>query len=229
VVDEFSTEDEQVEAIKKWWKENGTSLIIGVVLGLSGLFGWRYWTDYTENQMAAASNAYVRLSVMIEQKNVDGATAQNQAIRSEYPQSSYATLASLVLAKYAVEENKLEKASELLSWAKDNTTITGIKHISRLRLAQVMLQQDNAQGVIDLLNVPDMDAFQARYEELRGDAYVKLGDRKKAYQAYQVSQLMLSPGSRARVLLEMKANDLSDISQDGTTQAEPKQAKPGQS
>jgi len=216
VVDEFSTEEEQVEAIKKWWKENGTSLIIGVVLGLSLLFGWRYWTDYNENQMAAASDAYMRLSGMIEQKNMDSATAQNQAMRVEYPQSSYAPIASLALAKYAVEENSLEQAAELLGWAVDHSTIAGVKHISRLRLAQVMLQQDKSLEVLALLDVVDMDTFQARYEELRGDAYVMQGERKKAYQAYTVSLLMLPPGSRARVLLEMKANDLGDISQGDT-------------
>ncbi len=234
MVDEFSTEEEQVEAIKKWWKENGTSLIVGVVLGLSGLFGWRYWTDYNENQMAAASNAYVRLSGMIEQKNLDSATAQEQAIRSEYPQSSYAVMASLMLAKYAVEENKLDQAAELLGRAVDHGSIVGMKHISRLRLAQVMLQQDKPQDALNLLDVPDMDAFQSRYEELRGDAYVKLGNSKKAYQAYQLSLLMLSPGSRARVLLEMKANDLGDVSQSDTKQDKPaktesEKAEPGQS
>jgi len=230
VVDEFSTEDEQVEAIKKWWN----SLIVGVVLGLSALFGWRYWTDYNEARMAAASNAYVRLSSMIEQKNLDSATAQEQAIRSEYPKSSYATMASLMLAKYAVEENKLDQAAELLGRAVEQSTIAGMKHISRLRLAQVLLQQDKAQDALDLLNVADMGAFQARYEELRGDAYAKLGDRKKAAQAYQLSLLMLSPGSRARVLLEMKTNDLGAISQsvaipEDTKQVEPEKAEPGQS
>jgi len=230
VVDEFSTEEEQVEAIKRWWKENGTSLIIGVVLGLSALFGWRYWTSYNETQMAAASNAYVRMNGMIEQKNMEGAAAQNQAIRTEYPESSYASMASLTLAKYAVEENSLEQAAELLGWALDNSTLTGMEHISRLRLAQILLQQNKPQEAVNLLAVTEMGAFQARYEELRGDAYVKLGDNQKASQAYQISLLMLSPGSRARVLLEMKANDLGNISQadvkpDETELAEPKQSE----
>jgi len=112
--------------------------------------------------MAAASNAYVRLSGMIEQKNMDSATAQEQAIRSEYPKSSYATMASLMLAKYAVEENKLDQAAGLLGRAVEQSTIAGMKHISRLRLAQVLLQQAKPQEALDLLNVPDMDTFQAR-------------------------------------------------------------------
>ncbi len=213
MVDEFSTEDEQLEAIKKWWKENGTSLIVGVVLGLSALFGWRAWTEYNENQMAAASNAYVRIMGMIEQKNMESAVAQNQAIRTEYPESSYAVIASLALAKYAVDEKQLDQAAELLRWAMDSSAIDGISHISRLRLAQVLLEQDKADEVLKLLEVTDMAAYQARYEELRGDAYVKKGDRNKAYLAYQTSLLMLPPGSRTRVLLEMKANELSDAAQ----------------
>lgn len=214
MVDEFSTEDEQVEAIKKWWKENGTSLIVGVVIGLSALFGWRYWTDYNEQQMAAASDAYMRLSVMIEQKDMEGAIAQNKAIRSEYPESSYAAIAALTLAKYAVEEKNLDQAAELLGWAEQHSTIAGMSHISRLRLAQVMLEQGKSEQVLKLLEVADMGAFQSRYEELRGDAYNSLGQPGKAYQAYQTSLLLLAPGSRARVLLEMKANDVSGASQE---------------
>ncbi|MEW8396328.1 MAG: tetratricopeptide repeat protein, partial [Candidatus Thiodiazotropha sp.] len=38
---EYQTEEEQVEAIKRWWKENGTSVIAGLVIGLGGIFGWQ--------------------------------------------------------------------------------------------------------------------------------------------------------------------------------------------
>ncbi|MGU3844696.1 YfgM family protein, partial [Vibrio diabolicus] len=41
----YDTEEQQVEAIKDWWKENGKAVIIGAVVGLGGLFGWRYYQD----------------------------------------------------------------------------------------------------------------------------------------------------------------------------------------
>ena len=39
----YETEEQQVEAVKKWWKENGVSLIVGVVMGLSAIAGWKYY------------------------------------------------------------------------------------------------------------------------------------------------------------------------------------------
>ncbi|PAR85254.1 YfgM family protein, partial [Vibrio cholerae] len=41
----YDTEEQQVEAIKDWWKENGKAVIFGAVIGLGGLFGWRYYQD----------------------------------------------------------------------------------------------------------------------------------------------------------------------------------------
>ena len=37
------TDEEQVEKVKAWLKENGTSIVAGVVIGLGGIFGWQFW------------------------------------------------------------------------------------------------------------------------------------------------------------------------------------------
>ena len=42
IIEGYETEEQQVEAIKKWWKANGNTLIIGAVVGLAGLWGWRF-------------------------------------------------------------------------------------------------------------------------------------------------------------------------------------------
>ena len=42
-MDIYASEEEQVQAIKKWGKENGPGIIAGLILGLGALFGWRYW------------------------------------------------------------------------------------------------------------------------------------------------------------------------------------------
>ena len=53
-VEQFATEEQQVEAIKRFWKENGVAIIIGAALGLSALWGWRY---YSESQIIAKEAA----------------------------------------------------------------------------------------------------------------------------------------------------------------------------
>ena len=53
-MEHYETEEQQVEAIKRFWKENGTAIIVGAVLGLGGLWGWRYYND---EQIAAKEQA----------------------------------------------------------------------------------------------------------------------------------------------------------------------------
>ncbi len=38
---ELRTEEEQIEAIKRWWKENGVSLLIGAAIAAAGVFAWK--------------------------------------------------------------------------------------------------------------------------------------------------------------------------------------------
>jgi predicted negative regulator of RcsB-dependent stress response len=39
-VDDIKTEEEQIAAIKNWWKENGNSLLMAVVAAIAIIFGW---------------------------------------------------------------------------------------------------------------------------------------------------------------------------------------------
>ena len=59
-MNDFVTDDEQVERIKKWWSDNGSSVIAGLVIGIGGLVGWRYWVDYKIN---VASDNFLFLCV----------------------------------------------------------------------------------------------------------------------------------------------------------------------
>ena len=43
------TEEEQVAAIKSWWKENGKSLVLTVAGVLAGVFGWKAWKHKQDN------------------------------------------------------------------------------------------------------------------------------------------------------------------------------------
>ena len=40
---DYLTEEEQVEAFKNWWAENGLRLLAVGVLIIGGYFGWQGW------------------------------------------------------------------------------------------------------------------------------------------------------------------------------------------
>ena len=57
-MDVYTSEDEQVEALKKWWKENGKSVIGGVIIGAGLLFGGRAYIEQGKWQVDIAGTLY---------------------------------------------------------------------------------------------------------------------------------------------------------------------------
>ncbi|MFA9420782.1 MAG: YfgM family protein, partial [Gammaproteobacteria bacterium] len=62
----METDEEQVEKLRKWWEENGRAVITGLVLGVVGLFGYRYWVDQQEATAEAASVHFTEMVKALE-------------------------------------------------------------------------------------------------------------------------------------------------------------------
>ncbi|MCW8956189.1 MAG: tetratricopeptide repeat protein, partial [Gammaproteobacteria bacterium] len=52
---DYETEEQQVEALKRWWKENGKLIITGLTLGLALVVGVRFYNQYVNERAEAAS------------------------------------------------------------------------------------------------------------------------------------------------------------------------------
>ena len=113
-MEQYRTEEEQVEALKKWWDENGRSTIIAIIIALGLGFGWQGWQKHQEQQAAAASDSYQALlqQLTVSESGADTAALVRLAeeIKAEYPRSTYAQFAALHLARLAVIESDLAKA-----------------------------------------------------------------------------------------------------------------------
>ena len=59
----YSTEEQQEEAIKRFFRENGLALAIGIVAGLGGLYGWK---AYNQNQITTAEKASDSFTQLVE-------------------------------------------------------------------------------------------------------------------------------------------------------------------
>ncbi|WP_458524440.1 YfgM family protein [Onishia taeanensis] len=187
---ELNTEEEQLEAIKRWWKENGTSLIAGVVIAAAGIFGWKAWQGYQANQAEAASTRYQQLLTLASQPTLeDAALAQAReqvtALNDEHGGSLYADLATLIEARLAVADGDLAGARDALSTLIESTERGYLKDLARLRLARLQLAGDEADAAIATLEAISSDALGAQRLELQGDAALARGDQAKARDAYR--------------------------------------------
>ncbi|EGU49366.1 hypothetical protein VII00023_10030 [Vibrio ichthyoenteri ATCC 700023] len=200
----YDTEEQQVEAIKDWWKENGKAVIFGAVIGLGGLFGWRFYQDTTLEAQEAASASYTKA---MESLAATGAQAETQvqSFIEANGESEYSILAALQLAKVQVEANQLDEAITQLQWAKDATQDQALLAVINFRLARLQAEQgDFDSAIAQLANITDA-GWTGRVEELKGDILLRKGDAEGAYAAYTEAQ----QAGDATEVLKMKLDDLA--------------------
>jgi predicted negative regulator of RcsB-dependent stress response len=206
-VSNFETEDQQVEDLKKWWKENGKAVIAGVVLGFSAIFAGRMYIDHLENQRIQASIEFERMNMAEQQQQKEAMFSYGEQIVSTYPGTPYAAMASLALAKWHVEKGELEAAQNRLQWIIDHEDQPDIVHVARLRLARVFLAEAKPDLALGLLANVDTEAYTSIYQELRGDIYLAKNQLEQARTAYAAALETLNERDDRQVL-QMKFDDL---------------------
>ncbi|BCX89484.1 hypothetical protein MIN45_P1857 [Methylomarinovum tepidoasis] len=200
-------EEAQVEQLKRWWKENGTSIIAGVILGLVAIFGWNAWQKHQRTQAEQASNLYQQMLDAVAEGQDDLTFGLAQRLTGEFASTAYADFARLLTARAAVDKGELPKAQAALESLLQETGDDNFRHLARLRLARVHLGAGKPQAALDVLTTADIGdpgRFAGQYEELKGDALAALGKPKDAALAYRKAQAL----GRDYEYLEMKLNDL---------------------
>jgi predicted negative regulator of RcsB-dependent stress response len=207
-VEIYDSEREQLDAIKRWWKENGQAVVIGVVLGLGGILGWRSWQSYQENQAARASAEYEQLVASLNAGARERATQEAKQILAEYADTTYGSLTSLLLARVYAEQQKWAEAAGELRRVMDNGKPQPLRQVARLRLARVLTQQGQLEDALSVLAPSPDAAFAAAYHETRGDVLLAKGDLDGARGAY--GKALEGPSSTVadREVLRVKLADL---------------------
>ena len=211
---QYDTEEEQLEALKEWWKENGHSVIAGIVLGAAALFGWKYWQDYQVEKAENASAIYADVRAFDNAGEVENALKQVEVLTTDFAGVPYASLASLDAAQALVEAGDLDAAEAQLRWAVENAKLEAVGEVARLRLAQVLIAQGRAREALAELETELPAAYTGLVEELRGDAYRAQGDLQAAREAYD--RALLSAGSRSEYL-QLKRDDLGRAPAEGVS------------
>ncbi|BCX81876.1 hypothetical protein MIT9_P1458 [Methylomarinovum caldicuralii] len=200
-------EEAQVEQLKRWWKENGASIIAGVILGLVAIFGWNAWQKHQRTQAEQASNLYQQMLDAVAKGQDDLAFGLAQRLTGELAGTAYADFARLLEARAAVDKGELPRAQAALEALLRETGDDNFRHIARLRLARVHLGAGKPEAALDVLTVAgigDPGRFAGQYEELRGDAFAALGKPEDAALAYRKALAL----GRDYEYLKMKLNDL---------------------
>ncbi len=202
----YETEEEQVEALKRWWKENGRSTITGVIVGIVIIVGWNIWQDYKQNQALQASALYAQLLNAQNEGNLESAEKIAERIQDQFGGTAYSDYAGLFNAKVKVQQGDLAAAKQSLE-AVAKKGSDEIAQAARLGLIRIFLAKgDYEQGLQMIAEAKYSDGFSGAYDELKGDLYValdRLGEARTAYQA------ALRSGHKSP-LLQFKLDDITE-------------------
>jgi len=202
----YQTEEEQIEALKKWWQENGKAAVAGIVLGLGGVLGWQAWNQHQHTIAEQASAKYEQLGMASSQGAVDSAIKQAELLITEFGDTPYAVFAALDLARLHGEQGNSAAAKQQLQWVMDNSSEQGLQQIARLRMARLLLNEGDLGAAQKLVDAAPADSFAGEFAQLRGDIALARDDREAARKAYE--QALASNVSNTD-LVQMKLDDLA--------------------
>jgi len=205
-VEVYSNENEQVDALRRFFANNGKALAVGVVIGIAALGGWRYWSSHQQDSAKTVSAEYQKVTRAMQAGKPETLEAVN-TFASENS-NTYGALAALDLAKQYVDSDQLDKAATLLQNGLKDTKDANLQAVINLRLARIQLQQNQADAALKTLDSVKGDGWTAIVADIRGEALLSKGDKQGARDAW--SKGVESDASPAlKQMMQMKMNNLS--------------------
>jgi predicted negative regulator of RcsB-dependent stress response len=205
-VEIYENDNEQVDAVKRFFAENGKALVVGVVLGIGALVGWRYWNGHQVESSMASSLEYQTVTDAVRADQPATLSAAEKFAAST--KNTYGALASLELAQKYADNNDLAKAAAQLQQGLSSTSDANLQALINARLARIQIQQKQSDAALKTLDSIKGEGWVAIVADLRGEALLSKGDKQGARDAWSKgSQTDASPALRE--MMQMKINNLS--------------------
>ena len=210
--------NEQGEVVKKWLSENGSAIVMGLVIAFGGLFGFKQWQSWQESNKQQASAEFEVMSELLTAGQLDAAMSNFQNLQDNYARSPYASMAALEMASARLDGSQADLAIGLYEFVVESGYPKAMSVIARVRLARVLLEQDTADKALAVLQGENnITGFESRYAEVRGDIYQAQGKKDEAITAYREALDTLVAGEGDRATLVLKLGSLgAEIPDDGS-------------
>ncbi len=201
-------EQEQLDAFKAWWKENGNRLLGMLLVVLVVVGGWRGWQYYQHQQSLEAATLYAGFMQQLASNDAKRVNDAATAVLDKYASSGYASRAALLAASVNEQAKDAALAKKQLQWVIDHTKEPGLKDVASLRLAAVLLDEKNLPEAMKLLEAKHAASFDGLYADLRGDVLSAQGKVEEAKTAYKLAYEKIDDKSQYRNLIQMKMDAL---------------------
>lgn len=201
-------EQEQIDALKAWWRQYGRLVIAAVIafiVGVAGVQGWLYYKTQLANK---ASDVFAELEEAVRVGDAKRTGDLSKRLVSDYARTAYAARGALLAAKASVEAGDAKGAEEQLRWAVDNARDEPVRALANLRLAALLLDGQRYDDALKVLSAAHPEPFAALFADARGDVYVAAGKTPEARLAYQAALDKLPKSNTYRNVVEVKRDAL---------------------
>ncbi len=181
----YTTEEQQVEAVKQWLKTNGPSIALGIVLGVAAIFGIKWYRQEQINHRIQASVTYEAALKQLPFVPAEKLADNLKEFAAKVDHDGYENLLALKAARKAVDDNALDVAETLLEDVVAHPADVTLEHMARIRLARVQLARQEIDKAKSTVDVKEAGSFEPAYLELKGDIALAANNRQEAHEWYQ--------------------------------------------
>lgn len=202
-------EQDQLDALKTWWKTNG-NLVLGIVaIGAVAVIGYQSWNQYQNRQSELASVKFMQLG---DTSPTDVKTVQTLAgeIMEQHPSTPYAARAALLASKVNYNADDVDSAKAQAEWAYNHAKEDAVRTLAQLQLAAILLDKKDYEGALNLLDKEHEQSFDGLFLDLKGDVLAAQGKPEEAKSAYQEALKSFEFGSRYARYTENKLEALGE-------------------
>jgi len=201
-------EQEQLEELKAWWKDNRNQIIGALLIAVVAIGGWRGWQHYYHNQSAQAAMLYSEFVRQLQGNDAGRVNDAAAAMMDRFASTAYASRAALLAAQVNEHGKDATRAKAQLQWVIDHAGEAELRDVARLRLAALLLDEAKYAEAMSLLKAEHSASFDGLYADLRGDVLGAQGKADEARSAYKLAYEKTDPKSMYRNLIQMKLDAL---------------------
>ncbi len=201
-------EQEQLDALKSFWKTYGNLITWALVAALAvyaGFNGWRWWQ---RDQATKAAAMFGQLEQAAQAGDAQRSGQIFNDLKERYARTAYAEQAGLLAARVQFDRGQADAAKASLGWVADHASEDEYRSVARLRLAALLLQAADFDGALKQLDAAKSPQFAALVADRRGDVLLAQGKPAEARSAYQAAWQQMDEKVEYRQLIDAKLTAL---------------------
>lgn len=219
-------EQEQLDALKAFWKQYGNLITWLLILALGAFAAWNGWNWWQRDQAYKAGAMFDELDRAAQAGDADRAGRVFADLKERFPRTAFAQQGGLAAAKVQFEKGQADAAKASLGWVAANATEEEYRTVARLRLAALLLESKQFDEALKQLGEATAPGFEALVADRRGDVLMAQGKKDEARAAFQAAWTAMDDKVDYRRLIEAKLTSLAAPPKAAASAASASGAKP---